>query len=219
MTTGNELKELRKEEFAAFKIVTRNEKKLREIENNLETRNLDLLQAQIDLERLQIEQQCKYSDDPIRTTASWEKYLRTKKGLQERIEQLKLAIKEETGLKKGCLKNADKAKKSSLSQEAGAYVLESRDHQDAITRIKIEISDYQGEIRAALAEAKKDPEYVELKIKIRLAKNHCESLEKEISDLQKELEAQKKVLKKAEKDHKALKSKIEKIQKQIYSGK
>lgn len=218
VTEFNELKELRKEEFAAYKIVGRNEKKLNEIEAKLGARNLDLLQATIDLHRLEDEFHSKFSDNPVNTTESWENYLRVKKGLNQRIEKLREEIKKESNLKKECVKNANKAKKSSKPQEAGAWILESHDHQDAMAKLSSEIGDYYKEIDIIRKEAEQNPEYKEGKVNIGLAKTRCENLKEEISDLQKEYNAQEKIYKKSLKDHKALKEKIQKLQKKVHNN-
>lgn len=217
MATGNGLKALRKEEFSAFKIVGRNRKKLEEIENKLETKKLDLMELSIEQQRLDNEYNYKYSNDSANAPESWAKYLRIKRGLEERIRQLDDALMEEKRKEKECFKQSERAKKIGNQGEASSWTLEAKDHQDIEKQLKLEISDYHGEIIQARKRAEADPEYMELQSRIKLAKEKFEALQREIFDLQREQKAQKRIYEDAVKNHKIIKEKIEKIQKTIYT--
>ena len=219
MNTGTGLKELRKEEHAAFKIMGRNKKKLEEIGNKLETKRLDLLEASIELQRLENEYEFKYSDNSTNAPESWQKYLWMKRGIEERIEKLEEQLQKEKRKKKECYHQSDKAKKIRNSSEASSWMLEAKDHADICQSIKVEISDYHGEIVALRKKAEAEPEYMELQTRIKLAKQNYSNLETEIIDLQKEYKTQEKIYNDSVKNHKSLKEKVEKIQKKIYGNK
>ena len=216
MTTGTELKELRKEEYAAFKIMSRNRKKLDEIDNKLEIKKLDLIEASIEQQRLENEYKYKYSDDSANTTESWAFFIRAKRGIEDRIRRLDEQLDEEKEKKKKCYRQAENAKKSGNSGEAASWSLEAKDHADICQSIKTEISDYHGEILALRKRAEADPEYKELQTKIGLAKQKYDNLQKEIDDLQREYKTQEKIYNASVKNHKAIQEKVGKIQKKLY---
>lgn len=215
MTGNKELKALRKEEFASFKIEGRNKKKLDEIEHELGSKKLDLLEATIELHRLENDYNYKYSENSTNAPASWAKYLETKKIIEKRISQLEENLQKEKVKKKDCYKQSEKAKRGGDSGESAVWLLEAKDHIDVCKDIKIEISELCAEIAAAKKAAEKDPDYMDLQTRIKLAKKKQELIEKEISDLQKEQKAQKKVYEDSVKEHKSIKDKIEKLQKQM----
>lgn len=216
MTTGAELKELRKEEHAAFKIMGRNKKKLDEISNKLETKKLDLIEASIEQQRLENEYAFKYSENSANAPESWALFLRTKEGIEERIKRLDQELVKEKEKKKACYRQSEKAKKSGNTGEAASWALEAKDHADICQSIKTEISDYHSEILALRKRAEADPDYMLLQAKITLAKQNYSYLRREIIDLQRELKAQERIYNDSVKNHKTIKEKVEKIQKKLY---
>ena len=209
MSTGKELQKLRKDEVAASELLKKNKKKLEEIAYKIKTRELDLQESSIKQQRLKIEYDYKYSENSINTTESWERYLQQKEALINQIRFTKKMIDQEKNAIKACQNNAKEATNKGDFQEALAWKSKADDHQNMLLSVDSELKELNSKSKEIRKKAELDPEYIELQARTRLAKLEYDTIEQQISDLQQEHKAQKKVYEDSRKNHKAIREKIE----------